>query len=70
MFESRRRFMRHTAAIALLVAGVAAVATSLAQSSNGKWWPGYGNGADNSGRWITAKWQSLRHLGAVNRPVW
>jgi quinoprotein glucose dehydrogenase len=28
--------------------GVAAVATSLAQSSNGKWWPGYGNGADNS----------------------
>jgi quinoprotein glucose dehydrogenase len=48
MFESRRRFMRHTAAIALLVAGVAAVATSLAQSSNGKWWPGYGNGADNS----------------------
>src|SRR6185436_20357882 len=48
MFESRRRFMRHTAAIALLVAGVVAVATSLAQSSNGKWWPGYGNGPDNS----------------------
>src|SRR6185369_5825069 len=32
----------------LLAAGIAAVATSLAQTSNGKWWPGYGNGADNS----------------------
>src|SRR6185369_5329910 len=32
----------------LLAAGIAAVATSLAQTSNGKWWTGYGNGADNS----------------------
>jgi quinoprotein glucose dehydrogenase len=32
----------------LLAAGVAVVATSLAQAPNGKWWPGYGNGADNS----------------------
>ena len=47
MFESRRRFWRLTAAVALLAAGVAAVATSLAQSSNGKWWPGY-SGPDNS----------------------
>ena len=28
--------------------GGGAVTTSLAQSSSGKWWHGYGNGADNS----------------------
>jgi len=33
---------------ALLAAFAAAIATSLAQSPNGKWWPGYGNGPDNS----------------------
>ena len=47
MAESRGRFWRHAATVALLVAGVAAVATVLAQSSNGKWWPGY-SGPDNS----------------------
>ena len=44
----KRRWMSHVAAVVLLVAGIAAVVTNLAQSSNGKWWPGYGNGADNS----------------------
>ena len=29
-------------------AGLATVAVTLAQSSNDKWWPGYGNGTDNS----------------------
>jgi quinoprotein glucose dehydrogenase len=31
-----------------LAAGIAAVATTRAQSSADKWWPGYGNGPDNS----------------------
>ena len=38
---------RHLAAVAALAAGFAAVG-SLAQSSTDKWWPGYGNGPDNS----------------------
>src|SRR6187401_3789976 len=48
MSESRRRFQRYAMVAALLAAFAAAIATSLAQSPNGKWWPGYGNGADNS----------------------
>jgi len=32
----------------LFAAGVAVIVTSLGQSTTGKWWPGYGNGADNS----------------------
>lgn len=43
-----RRFWRHITAAVVLAAGVAAVTSSLAQSSNDKWWPGYGGGADNS----------------------
>ena len=38
---------RHLAAVAALVAGSATV-VSLAQSSADNWWPGYGNGPDNS----------------------
>jgi hypothetical protein len=38
----------HPMAVAALVTGIAAVATGMAQSSTDKWWPGYGNGADNS----------------------
>ena len=48
MSESRRRFQRYITVAALLAAFAAAIATSLAQSPNGKWWPGYGNGPDNS----------------------
>src|SRR4030095_15015519 len=48
MSESRRRFLRYSTIAALLAAGAAAIATSLAQSPNGKWWPGYGSGPDNS----------------------
>jgi quinoprotein glucose dehydrogenase len=51
MSESTR-WWRHVTALAALVAGVAAGATSLAQSSGDtagdKWWTGYGRGADNS----------------------
>jgi quinoprotein glucose dehydrogenase len=48
MSESKRRFWRRTAAFALVAVSIAGVITSLSQSSNGKWWVGYGNGADNS----------------------
>jgi quinoprotein glucose dehydrogenase len=48
MSHSRGRYWRHIAAVAGLAAGIAAVATSLAQSPADKWWHGYGNGADNS----------------------
>src|SRR5688500_9982209 len=37
-----------------LAAAFAAVATGMAQSSNGKWWTGYGNGPDNS-RYFASK---------------
>src|SRR6185436_20208151 len=47
MIENRR-FRRYTTTAVLFAAGVAAITTNHAQSSNGKWWPGYGNGADNS----------------------
>lgn len=47
MSESRRRLRRYTAALAIVAAGLT-FAASLAQSPSGKWWPGYGNGADNS----------------------
>src|SRR5687767_11973884 len=48
MLQSHSWFWRRIAAVAVLAALVAAVATIVAQSSNGKWWPGYGGGADNS----------------------
>src|SRR6188768_3985432 len=46
--DSKRRFRKYLVAAIGLTAGVAAVATSMAQSSTDKWWPGYGNGPDNS----------------------
>ena len=48
------RFRRYLVAAVGLVAVLAAVTTSLAQSSTGKWWHGYGNGADNS-RYFASK---------------
>jgi len=48
MTQTSLRLCRQIVVIAGLAAGVAAVATSLAQSSTNKWWTGYGNGADNS----------------------
>ncbi len=40
--------------IVVLAATIAAVLTIRAQSSNDKWWPGYGNGPDNS-RYFASK---------------
>src|SRR5262245_51265856 len=56
MSQTVMRFRKYLAATAVLVAILAAVATGLAQSpsSSGKWWPGYGNGADNS-RYFASK---------------
>ena len=47
MAQRKARWWWHMGAVAVLAAGLAAV-TSLAQSSTDKWWPGYGNGPDNS----------------------
>ena len=44
----KKRWKSYIAAFVLLAAGIAGIATNLAQSSNGKWWTGYGNGPDNS----------------------
>src|SRR2546423_12352143 len=48
MFKKRRTHWLLIAAIALFAGGGAVMMTSLAQPANSKWWPGYGNGADNS----------------------
>jgi quinoprotein glucose dehydrogenase len=46
MFQRGTR--KYIVAVIGVGAGLATVAATLAQSSNDKWWPGYGNGADNS----------------------
>jgi quinoprotein glucose dehydrogenase len=43
-----KSFRRYATTLAILAVIVAGITTSRGQSSNGKWWPGYGNGADNS----------------------
>src|SRR5688572_29053139 len=48
MAQSSSRFWPYLSAVAALTAGVAAVASLGAQSSDGKSWPGYSGGADNS----------------------
>ena len=48
MSQTVWRFRRHLVAAVGLAAVLAAVTTGLAQSSSGKWWPGYGSGPDNS----------------------
>ena len=53
MSQTVWRFRRHIVTAVGLVAVLAVVTTSLAQSS-GKWWHGYGNGADNS-RYFASK---------------
>ena len=47
MSQTVWRFRRHLVA-AVWLAAVFAATTNMAQSSDGKWWPGYGNGPDNS----------------------
>ncbi len=53
MSESRWQF-GHITAIAALVAGIAAATAGMAQAPADRWWPGYGNGADNS-RYFASK---------------
>jgi quinoprotein glucose dehydrogenase len=53
MLESRQ-FRRYTVTAVVFAAGIAAILTSHAQSPSGKWWPGYGNAADNS-RYFASK---------------
>ena len=48
MFQWGWRFRRHVVVVAGLAAGIAALAAGTAQSASDKWWPGYGNGSDNS----------------------
>ena len=46
MFRTGSCFRRYVVAAVALAAAVGAMPTSVAQSD--KWWPGYGNGPDNS----------------------
>jgi quinoprotein glucose dehydrogenase len=46
--SSRCKIMRRVAALAGLALGLAAIAPGRAQSLPDRWWPGYGNGPDNS----------------------
>ena len=48
MMQGGRRVRGYVVAVVGLAAAAAAVATSAAQSSADQWWPGYGNGPDNS----------------------
>ncbi len=48
MVQNSSRSRRYLPAVAALTASVAVVVTLTAQSSGGKWWPGYSGGADNS----------------------
>src|SRR5688572_24827780 len=48
MFQTVWRFRQRLVSAVGLAGVLAAVTTSLAQSPPGKWWPGYGNGPDNS----------------------
>ncbi len=53
MFQIIQRFQRYLVVAIALMACLASVVTSRAQSS-GKWWTGYGNGPDNS-RYFASK---------------
>ena len=48
MIQTGWRFRRRAAAVVGFAAALSSVASGLAQSSGDKWWPGYGNGPDNS----------------------
>ena len=61
------RFRRYLIAAAGVVAVLAAVTTSLAQSSTGKWWHGYGNGADNSRYFASTTDQQVQRQSAPGR---
>src|SRR5688572_33335184 len=48
MFYTIQRLRGYLFVSLAVLAALAAVATTLAQSSGGKWWTGYGGGPDNS----------------------
>jgi quinoprotein glucose dehydrogenase len=48
MSDSRGHSLRRVKTVLLLAAGIVAITSGLAQTPNGKWWSGYGNGPDNS----------------------
>lgn len=48
MSESRCRFVWRVAAVAGLTVGIAGLVAGCQQAPPDQWWPGYGNGADNS----------------------
>ena len=52
MAQSGSRFGKNLAAIVALAAGIAAI--SMAQSSDDRWWTGYGNGPDSS-RYVASR---------------
>ncbi|MEO5924226.1 MAG: PQQ-binding-like beta-propeller repeat protein [Bryobacteraceae bacterium] len=54
MFQTKQRKRQFIQIACVLAAVVTAVVTSTAQSRNDKWWPGYGNGPDNS-RYFASK---------------
>jgi quinoprotein glucose dehydrogenase len=64
MTQSSSRVWRRVPAIAALAACAAAVATLGAQSSGGKWWPGYSGGADNS-RYFESKQINKSNVGRL-----
>ena len=64
MFQGRPWFRRSLLALAGLAAATAAVTTSLAQSSSDKWWPGYGNGPDNS-RYFASRQINKSNVGQL-----
>ena len=64
MFQGRPWFRRSLLALAGLAAATAAVTTSLAQSSSDKWWPGYGNGPDNS-RYFASRQFNKSNVGQL-----
>ena len=68
MFLFTSRFRRSLVGVLGLSAGLAVMATGLAQSSGGKWWTGYGNGSDNS-RYFASKQINKSNVNTL-QAVW
>ena len=66
MFQRGTR--KYIVAVIGVGAGLATVAATLAQSSTDKWWPGYGNGADNS-RYFASRQINKSNVGRL-RVAW
>jgi quinoprotein glucose dehydrogenase len=64
MSQSRSQWWQSLPAVFALAAGVAAWTTLGAQSSDDKWWPGYGGSADNS-RYFASRQISKSNVGQL-----